>query len=118
MCAAARPARFSPRRAPCQVARANAGASANGQAALDEAALQRLHAATREVLQEWTERLRGEVVDTLLGHSPIALAGDKKLLDASWSASLAQALDAERDNQLEVLASAAAQQQISSFGKS
>ncbi len=28
--------------------------------ALDEPALQRLHAATREVLQEWTERLRGE----------------------------------------------------------
>ncbi len=28
--------------------------------ALDEAALQRLHAATREVLQEWSERLRGE----------------------------------------------------------
>ena len=28
--------------------------------ALDDAALQRLHAATREVLLEWTERLRGE----------------------------------------------------------
>ncbi len=28
--------------------------------ALDEAALQRLHAATREVLEEWTVRLRGE----------------------------------------------------------
>ncbi len=28
--------------------------------ALDEAALQRLHAATREVLEEWTARLRGE----------------------------------------------------------
>lgn len=58
-----------------------------------------------------------EIADTLRGYSPIALAGNKKLLDASWSATLAQALDAERDNQLEVLASAVARQQISSFGK-
>ncbi|RUP37797.1 MAG: enoyl-CoA hydratase [Gordonia sp. (in: high G+C Gram-positive bacteria)] len=73
---------------------------------------------TRVVGDDALAAVGGEVVDTLLGHSPIALAGNKKLLDASWSASLAQALDAERDNQLEVLASAAAQQQISSFGKS
>lgn len=73
---------------------------------------------TRVVGDDELAAVGGEVVGTLLGHSPIALAGNKKLLDQSWSASLAQALDAERDNQLEVLGSAAAQQQISSFGKS
>ena len=73
---------------------------------------------TRVVDDDELAAVSGEVVDTLLGYSPIALAGNKKLLDASWSATLAQALDAERDNQLEVLASAAARQQISSFGKS
>ncbi len=73
---------------------------------------------TRVVGDDELAAVGGEIVDTLLGHSSIALAGNKKLLDQSWSASLAQALDAERDNQLEVLGSAAAQQQISSFGKS
>ncbi|MFZ2239715.1 MAG: enoyl-CoA hydratase-related protein [Gordonia amarae] len=58
-----------------------------------------------------------ELAATLVGYSAEALAGNKALLGAAWSTTLAQALDAERDNQLRVIAGDHARQQISSFGK-
>lgn len=63
------------------------------------------------------EAAGAELAATLCGYSPDALAGNKKLLAQAWRTTLAQALDAERDNQVEVISGDFAREQISSFGK-
>ncbi|MEV0972520.1 enoyl-CoA hydratase/isomerase family protein [Microtetraspora glauca] len=64
------------------------------------------------------ERLDAEVTaltDRLRGFSPKALAGSKKLLGAAWDSDLAEALEAEIANQVDVIASPEAQAAIGDF---
>ncbi|MFW0783399.1 enoyl-CoA hydratase-related protein [Gordonia sp. CPCC 206044] len=66
------------------------------------------------------QELRGvgdEIAQRLAAFSPTALAGTKRMLNESWSHGLAGALRAEMDNQLRVIGSDAAIENISSFGK-
>lgn len=56
-----------------------------------------------------------EVADRLAASSPPALAGTKRLIATTWTRSLAQALDAEADHQIEVIGTEAAVAQITGF---
>lgn len=58
------------------------------------------------------------VAGRLAASSPQALAGSKRLIATTWTRSLGQALDAEADNQIEVIGTDAAVAQISGFGGS
>lgn len=64
------------------------------------------------------EELAAEV-DALTGRlrklSPSALAGTKSLLNNAWQTTLAEALEAEIDNQVAVIASPEAQAAIAAF---
>jgi 2-(1,2-epoxy-1,2-dihydrophenyl)acetyl-CoA isomerase len=64
------------------------------------------------------EELAAEVdalTDRLRKLSPSALAGTKSLLNNAWQTSLAEALEAEIDNQVAVIASPEAQAAIAAF---
>ncbi|WP_122816087.1 enoyl-CoA hydratase/isomerase family protein [Nocardioides pantholopis] len=58
-----------------------------------------------------------EVVARLASYSPPALAGTKQLLNDTWTRGLADALQAETDNQVAVITTDAARERISSFGR-
>ena len=56
-----------------------------------------------------------EVAGRLAASSPPALAGTKRLIATTWTRSLAQALGAEADNQIDVISTEAAVARITGF---
>ncbi len=71
----------------------------------------------RVVGAERLDDLGNEVAGRLAGYSAVALEGTKRQLNATWDRDLDAALRAETANQLAVIASDAARENISSFGR-